>query len=141
MRSCHLSRALRGSGLSLRAIAKQLDTEDIFKRTDRPWKRGPCLADSRSFVKTQTPHLYWWWLSYATERDFLGVVIVRAETLVHATLRVADDLHINPGGNVEATMLKRDLEVDSAFADRLLTRSETEFVNAYLAANALPLPV
>lgn len=41
----------------------------------------------------------WWWLSFADEDGFRGVVIVRACGLLHA-VRTANKLEINPGGEV-----------------------------------------
>ncbi len=61
----------------------------------------------------------YYWLSFAEETGFLGVVIVQAESYDQA-LQKAWELEINPGGNVLGGLM---VEVPSEkWHDRLLNR-------------------
>lgn len=64
----------------------------------------------------------WWLLSFADEKQFLGVVLIDAPTLNDA-IQATWKAKCNPGGSCRGTMLPV-LDVDSAWANRVLTREE-----------------
>lgn len=66
-----------------------------------------------------------WWLSFAGEEGFRGVIITRAFEFLDA-VRKTHVLGINPGGQVKGAMCPPENEhlVRDADVDRLLTREE-----------------
>jgi hypothetical protein len=72
--------------------------------------------------------LVYWWLSFATEKEFLGVCVVRAEqTFIHA-IRESHAQGCNPGGHVRGYALREGLIPDPTFVNRLLNREEAEYL-------------
>jgi len=68
-----------------------------------------------------------WYLSFAAEEGFRGVVIVRARGMTFALMR-AKELGINPGGQVLsfAVPLENEALIPADMYDRLLGREELE---------------
>ena len=69
----------------------------------------------------------WWWLSFASADQSLGVVIVLAPGFFHAVRRT-HHLGINPGGEVQGMPLPKRMpdSVVEEYQDRLLSRAEVE---------------
>ena len=73
-----------------------------------------------------------WWLSFAAEDGFRGVIITEALGLSHA-LQKTHRLGINPGGQVQALPVPCDADrkfLDKKHHDKLLSRE-------YMSANDL----
>ena len=66
-----------------------------------------------------------WYLSFATEDEFLGAVIVDADNVIDATIK-AHTLGINPGGEVLGYNITNAPVDVSKYMDRLLTLEEAE---------------
>jgi hypothetical protein len=70
--------------------------------------------------------LSWWWLSFADPelpagRQFLGVVIVRGDSIISA-VKEAWRLKINPGGQAAGVSLPDDVVPPPEFREKLLDR-------------------
>jgi hypothetical protein len=65
----------------------------------------------------------WWWLSFATEEKFLGVVIIRGSGFVPA-IRNAHILGINPGGEVRGLELPPDVTIPDWAKKTLLDKDQ-----------------
>jgi hypothetical protein len=68
----------------------------------------------------------WWWLSFASEAGFLGIVIVRAPDMTTA-IRETHRMGCNPGGEVAGWPVYEDFGVGDPperFRDRLLTKEQ-----------------
>ena len=68
-----------------------------------------------------------WWLSFADETGFLGLVLTHGADLVEATQR-AWDLEINPGGEVLGFPLLPEQEPGAEYHDKLLDRATAEML-------------
>lgn len=86
----------------------------------------------------------WWWLSFCDPdkprgSQFLGVVIVRGESMVEAVL-TAHRLGINPGGSVMGAAFKGlgDWTVPEEFADRLLSREDALRADEAFTGHVVP---
>lgn len=66
-----------------------------------------------------------WYLSYAGEEGFHGVVIVRAFGFIHACQR-ARDLNINPGGQVMGVPVPPDKVPPAKYLDKCLSKAELD---------------
>lgn len=66
-----------------------------------------------------------WWLSYADDNGFRGVVITRAESFMAACTR-ARALDVSPGGQVQGFELPPEADDDIKLTDldRCLTEAE-----------------
>lgn len=66
-----------------------------------------------------------WWLSYADDNGFRGVVITRAYNFIGACLR-AKQLGVSPGGQTQGFPLppEAEAEIKPADLDRCLTEEE-----------------
>jgi hypothetical protein len=66
-----------------------------------------------------------WWLSFAGESGFLGVIITIARNFRDAVFRV-NALGINPGGEIvgHPWPASKDHEISAGDVDRLLSRAE-----------------
>jgi len=76
--------------------------------------------------------LAWWWLSFADEEKFLGVVVLQAPDGLTA-VKVAHLLGVNPGGEVAVMQLEPKPEQGTLLClhqNRLLNRSEAEALDA-----------
>jgi len=72
--------------------------------------------------------LGWWWLSFIDDRlpegqRFVGVAIVEGHGVGSATIH-ADEIGINPGGEVQASELFGDAIPPEALRNRLLSKAE-----------------
>lgn len=66
----------------------------------------------------------WWWLSFAGDDGFRGLVIVAAPGLIHA-VQVSRALGINPGGEVQGVLLPDDAgEPPAELRNRLIGQQE-----------------
>jgi hypothetical protein len=74
-----------------------------------------------------------WWLSYAGEEGFRGVVLVHASDFVGAC-RTARELGIGPGGQVTGDPAPDDVAkiVDTKWIGRCLSATEANELNAWL---------
>jgi hypothetical protein len=68
-----------------------------------------------------------WWLSFADETGFLGVCIVSAASLPQAA-QVAHRLGCNPGGQIQGHTVPEDIQIDSKWKQRLLSKEECDAV-------------
>lgn len=67
----------------------------------------------------------WWWLSFADDRGFLGVVITHAPNFLSAVLST-HVRRINPGGEVNGWPFPAEIgDPAPRWRDRLLNRDET----------------
>lgn len=79
-------------------------------------------------TKTASP---WWWLSFATDAGFLGIVLVRAPDFMFA-VRETQRLGCNPGGEVRGWPVSAGLELGDPRAfwvGRLLSREEADVMS------------
>jgi hypothetical protein len=67
----------------------------------------------------------WWWLSFATAEQFLGVAVVEAVTFEDA-IRAARARGCNPGGEVQAQRLPGDHRIGPEYRNRLLSASDID---------------
>lgn len=65
----------------------------------------------------------WWWLSFAGEEGWRGVVVTRARGLASALQRT-HRLHLNPGGQVSGALIPHPTAPPAAMVDRLITDRE-----------------
>lgn len=66
----------------------------------------------------------WWYLSFASDAGFIGGMVVRANGVITARLRVAE-LGLNPGGEMLAMPVVDGVPLpDAHFHNRLLTKAE-----------------
>lgn len=66
----------------------------------------------------------WWWLSFAEESGFLGVVVIQGYGIVDAVSR-SHALGVNPGGEVQGWLLPEHVP-PAEFRNRLLSKAEAE---------------
>lgn len=73
----------------------------------------------------------WWWLSFASETDCLGVVIIQAPTFLLAAA-TAGLWRINPGGECVGFPVPEDLDklIPATHRNRLLTKAEAQELDA-----------
>lgn len=74
-----------------------------------------------------------WWMSFAEESGFLGVVITEAGDVVGA-VRKAHRLKVNPGGQVAAVPMHPDAPIGREWRDRLLSEAQVQELNGLLGA-------
>jgi hypothetical protein len=68
-----------------------------------------------------------WWLSYADNGGFRGLVVTRAESFLSACM-TAHRLRISPGGQVQGIRIDQDDEwrIPESYRNRLLTAEEAK---------------
>ncbi len=67
----------------------------------------------------------WWWLSFATETEFLGGVFLQAKGMVDAVAK-SHRLGLNPGGSVMTVSVPDGKTPPEHLINRLLTKEEAE---------------
>lgn len=65
----------------------------------------------------------WWWLSFAGDGGFLGVVVVQGYGIVDAVSR-SHELEANPGGEVQGLLIPLECVPPVQFRNRLLSKAE-----------------
>jgi hypothetical protein len=80
----------------------------------------------RAAEERQTEPEAWWYLSFATEDEFVGGIIARGCGPVTARMRVAE-LGLAPRGEMLAMPVERDgVAFDASYVDRLLSADELQ---------------
>ena len=74
------------------------------------------------FIELGSPN-GWWYLSFATQTDFLGGVIVQGGSVIEAT-KEAWRLGINPGGEVLGVEVPPEFPLPPDMTNRLLAKDE-----------------
>jgi hypothetical protein len=69
----------------------------------------------------------WWWLSFANDEEFLGLVLIKAGGLMSA-VSATHMLGINPGGQVAGWPLPGIPDPPERYVYRLLDRTIAEFL-------------
>jgi len=81
-----------------------------------------------AYAREQDDPERWFWMSFAGDEGFLGVIIIRARGIASA-LELTHELGINPGGSVAFHELFDNVverNVPEAYRGRLLTSAEIE---------------
>ena len=65
----------------------------------------------------------WWWLSFASEKGFLGVVIMHGGGMAEA-VQNAWSMNLNPGGEVQGVPIPEEHVPEAKYRRRLLSRAE-----------------
>ena len=68
--------------------------------------------------------LVWWYLSFSEPKKFLGVVVLEAHGIVHASMK-ANAMKINPGGQMIGAVIPPEVPLPlAADRNRILSRAD-----------------
>lgn len=70
-------------------------------------------------------NLKYWYLSFATDEDFLGACVIEARSFMHAVLE-SHRLKINPGGEVKGVAIP---ELGPLPINALLSKADIDFLD------------
>lgn len=83
----------------------------------------------------------WYWLSFATPKEFRGVCVVWSTYDYLDAIKESIAQKCNPGPecSVKGFPLREGTMIDPAFVNRLLTLEEAKYLDEALAAGAAPI--